>query len=197
MFTPITEVIRRPIKMGVAQIDHITLTQDRIFLDNLRAIRNGTPFMQVSPGKYCRLLIRGRLVMSDTQMERRTNGSFVLAAKGHVLLFGLGIGLVLPPVLKKPEVISVTVVEKEPDVIGLVANKHKHRKLTVVQGDAETYEPTQRFDTIYIDIWPELCTDSLEQMAALKKRYRKWLNRPGWIACWSEPELRALKRRGW
>lgn len=197
MFTPVTEIIRRRMRRGDVQIDHVTLTQDRIFLDNLRAIRNGTPFMQVRPGKYCRLIIRGQLVMSDTQMEQRTNAPFIMCAKGSVLIGGLGIGLVLSPLLKRECVTSITVIEKEQDVISLVAKKYKHKKLSVVCDDVESHEPDQKFDTIYMDIWPDLNTDNLEQMNKLKRRYRKYLNKFGWIGCWSETELRVLKRRGW
>lgn len=197
MFTPVHQIIKRKAKLGDVVVEHIDLTYERLMLDNLRYIRDGNHFMCCSPGRYTRLVIRNQLVMSDTQMERRTNAPFIMVAKGHVLIGGLGIGLVLPPLLGKNEVLSVTVIEKEQDVIGLVAKKYRHPKLTVAHADATTYEPTQKFDTIYMDIWPDLNTDNLQQMTALKLRYRKWLNKRGWIGCWSETELRSMKRRGW
>lgn len=197
MFTPIHKVIKRKASKGDVRIEHIELTHGRIFLDNLRYLRDGKSFMCVAPGRYTRLIIRNQLVMSDTQMEQRTNREFVIAAHGHVLIAGLGLGLILPPILKKENVLSVTVIEKEQDVISLVAQKHRHRKLTVCNGDAFSYEPSGKFDCIYLDIWPDINTDNLKAMTTLKKRYRRWLNKDNqskWIGCWPERELRAIKR---
>lgn len=189
-----TEILK-PCSRGEVSVSHIELTQSDVMLSNLLAIMDGVDFMVARPGKYARLHIRGELVMSDTQMEQRTNREFVCAANGAVLIGGLGIGLVLPPILAKPQVHSVLVVEKEPDVINLISESFRNKKLTVVLGDVHTYEPQQKFDTIWLDIWPNICTDNLPEMVKLKRRYLKWLNGSGWIGCWSEHELRKLKRR--
>lgn len=199
MYTDMVSIVE-PRKKGVAVVDHIELTESMILLSNIRALRDGLSFDVVQPGKYARLIVNGQLVMSDTQMERITNRPFMMRAHGDILIGGLGIGLILPGVLKKEDVRSVTVIEKERDVIDIIHPQHKHPKLKVVHGDVFTYEPERKFDVIYLDIWAKRDIDNLPEMAALKRRYRKWLNKENpsrWIGCWFEDYLKALKRRGW
>lgn len=187
---------------GNAHVDHITLRKHQIFLDNLRYLRDGMSFMRVEPGKYARLCTGRGLEMTDTQMEWRTNAQFILRAHGDVLIAGLGIGLVLVPLLKKKEVKSIQVVELNEDVIKLVSPHFKHKKLTVVHGDIETHRKQingHKFDTIYFDIWPDINTDNLEQMKHLCGMYRGALNRTNpsaTIDCWTRDILRAMKRQG-
>jgi len=64
----------------------------------------------IRPGRYARLHVGHVLMMSDTDMERRSNVQVVQQARGHVLIAGLG--MILHPILAKPEVTRVTVVEK-------------------------------------------------------------------------------------
>ena len=91
-------------------------------------------------------------------MELRTNREFIWKAKGHVHINGLGLGVVLLAVLMKPEVESVTVVEKSKDVINLVAPSFAHFKnLTIIHDDALTYKPPakKKFGAVWHDIWNE------------------------------------------
>lgn len=64
---------------------------------------------------YVRLFdkMKKQVVMSDTPMEKHTNQEFLDAAHGDVLIAGLGIGLIVMPLLDDPEITSITVVEKE------------------------------------------------------------------------------------
>lgn len=188
--------------VGSAKVEHFKLTKDRIFLDNLRYLRDGMNFMQVDPGHYAKLVTERGLEMSDTQMEWRTNLPFLRAAHGRVLIAGLGIGMVLVPLLKKKEVKSIQVVELNNDVIKLVSPHIKHQKLEVVHGDIEAHRNEingHKFDTIYFDIWPDINTDNLVQMTRLRRMYRSALNKSNpsaWIGCWTQDILRVLKRHG-
>lgn len=58
--------------------------------DNYRAIYRD----QIPVGTYVVLRQSGQVVMSNTPMEKRTNDEFVENAHGHVLIGGLGIGMV-------------------------------------------------------------------------------------------------------
>ena len=69
--------------------------------------------MGISAGRYVKLSHKGKCVMSDTDMEKRTNSSFVINAHGKVLIGGLGIGLILLAVQDKAEVEKITVIEKK------------------------------------------------------------------------------------
>ena len=87
---------------------------ERFFIDknNFSAIISG-----ISPGTYVRLLHKGSCVMSNTSMEKRTNADFCIHAHGDVLIGGLGIGMIVLAIQDKPEVKSITVIEKNQEVV--------------------------------------------------------------------------------
>lgn len=156
------------------------------------AIRGGRGY--VPPGTYTRLTHRGCLVMSDTPDEMRDHLPIVRAACGHVLINGLGLGMVLGAVLAKPEVEAVAVVEIDPDVVELVAPHYASPRVTIHQADALTWRPPAgvRFGAVWHDIWPDICVDNLADMTRLKRRYAK---RTDWQGCWSEHQTRREIRR--
>jgi hypothetical protein len=134
---------------------------------------------------YVRLVKKGEgIMMSDTPMERNTNYEFLVSANGDVLIFGLGLGLVVLPLLSDDGIKSITVVELYQDLIDVVqpilkAHDEKN-KLTVIQGDAYNFDISkfnQKFDTIYFDIWIDICSDDYESHKTLKRKYRKLLNK--------------------
>lgn len=135
---------------------------------------------------YIRLMTKlGDIMMSDTPMERNTNYSFIQKANGDVIIFGLGLGLVILPLLKKKNVKSILVVELYQDLIDLVEPILKKQevdsKLTIVQGDCfdfHTKIPKERkFDTIYGDIWASIDTENYKEMKVLTKNWKNRLNR--------------------
>lgn len=139
--------------------------------------------------------------MSDTPMERRTNLDFVKNATGDVLVAGLGIGFALLPVLRKPDVRSLTVIELHQDVIDLVephlrtAAADGGGKLTVLCSDIFDFKPAknQRWDVVYFDIWPDKCTDNLPDMTRLHRRFA--MRKRYWMGSWSHKELVVRLRR--
>jgi hypothetical protein len=190
---------------GSTIIRHMVVDERHAHLENLRHIFNGNPYwLHVEPGQYVKLIVDGSVMMSDTPMERRTNRVFVHNAQGDVLIGGLGIGL-LPATLtrgaiarapgSKWPVTSITVLEKNPDVIAMVAPYIKHDLIRIIEGDVFTWKPDrgQRFDSIYMDIWPSISPDNAPEMRKLKQRYRNWLNQKNpwrFIACWQEDYIR-------
>jgi hypothetical protein len=182
---------------GVARVEHFTVDErTAAFLaveshdDSIRA------------GTYARLFIRDELVMSDTWMERLSNWDVVCLAHGQVLIAGLGLGMILPPLLAKRAVTSVTVVEIERDVIDLVqpafASQVNAGRLELVNADIRTWDPPRRarYDTIYFDIWPTISVANLPEIEALHRRYRPRLA-PGeaaWLGSWQYERLRMERR---
>lgn len=124
--------------------------------------------------------------MSDTHAEKADHLTAVRNAKGIVLINGLGIGMVLNAVLLKPEVEKAFVVEKSADVIAL-SGKHYEKKfgdrVQIIQDDALQFQPPKgiKFGVVWHDIWDYICSDNLEQMKQLHRRYGR---RAEWQGSW-------------
>lgn len=130
----------------------------------------------VPAGTYTRLMRGNTVVMSDTPDEWRDHCGFVAVAEGRVLVAGLGIGMVVRALLRKPEVTHVTVVELSPEVIGLTAPHLKALygdKLEVVQGDILEWKPPKdaRWDCGWYDIWDDITSENLDDMKRLHRRF--------------------------
>ena len=139
------------------------------------------------PGVYTRLLRGQHCVMSDTSAEMRDHYGAVINAKGHILLNGLGIGMLLKGCLKKPEVTKATVIEIAPDVIALVGPHYTDPRVEIIRADAYAYQPPKgvRYGMVWHDIWSDICSDNLEGM---KKLHRKYGRRADWQGSWCRYE---------
>lgn len=154
----------------------------------LRAMIKGRGY--VPPGIYTQLTCHGRIIMSDTPDERRDHYAPVFRAEGHVLINGLGIGMVLAAALKKPEVIKATVVEIDPDVIALVGPFYlADSRVQIIAASAFDYQPPkgEKYGMVWHDIWEHICGDNLPEMTKLKRKYGR---RADWQGCWCEHETR-------
>lgn len=145
----------------------------------------------IPPGRYTRLSnSREACFMSDTPAEYRDASYFIACATGHVLVSGLGLGMVIKALLLKSDVDSITVVELEADVIALVADHYADTRLRVVHGDAYRWKPDRRFDWAWHDIWADVSTDDLPDMARLCRHYAKAMTHPGRQMVWGRHLLR-------
>lgn len=191
-----------PGSKGDVSITHFEVGERDAAFSRMREAATGGREQAVRVGKYVRLTVNGTLMMTDTQMEQRTNMDLLHAARGNVLIAGLGIGMVLPPVLQKPEVDTVLVVEKSQDVIDLVGPHLEQRfedRLFIFQGDIFTWtpEPSWSFDVIYFDIWPTITADNLSEMEDLRESFEPYLKPKGWMGSWCERECSMHSRRRW
>lgn len=156
-------------------------------LQNLRYIRDGIPECVVSPGEYVGLFNEDGLVMSNTQLEYRTSRAFVARANGRVLVSGLGLGMLIRPLLARSEVTSLTVLEIERDVIALVAPFYAdcEPRLNIVHADALSWSAArgERFDCAFHDIWPSFGPGYLDKYRSIKLHHRRWAKRQ---ECWPE-----------
>lgn len=187
---------------GEVKVEHFEISEDEARFGNLRASMRRDYDAVVRPGRYVKLVVGGQLMMSDTPMERRTNIDFARNVKGRVLIAGLGIGMILHKLEEKPEVTEVVVVEKYPEVVSLVGPT-VGPKVKVVTADIFEWKPAkgEKFDTIYADIWPDICTDNLKEITRFKRRFCRYLAPGGWLGAWCEDRLRSQLRRerraGW
>jgi hypothetical protein len=182
-------------EIGIARLEHFEITKNE---SKLSAMRGGLSYCP--EGQYARLTVGGVLMMSDTRMEHGSNYDALRHANGKVLISGLGMGMITVPICQKEEVESVLVLEKSQDVIDLIGPHIAHPKLTVVQADIFEWKPPkgEKWDTIYHDIWPDICEDNLKEIATLKQKFarrRNTTNPKSWHGAWMEDHLRAERRR--
>jgi hypothetical protein len=183
------------VEKGVAKIIKFELSESEARMGNMHSVMEGESWLfHVKPGKYVKLLVNGQSMMSDTDMERRSNFDFIHNANGHVLIAGLGIGLIIKAIINQPKIKSITVIEKYQDVIDLVGPKFNHPKLKIVCADIFEWlpEPGTKYDTIYFDIWPDICEDNYEEIKQLHARARKYKSDICWVDSWMHTFL--LKR---
>lgn len=133
--------------------------------------------------EFTRLMRGSTLVMSDTPAEMRDHFEPVFQARGSCLLNGLGIGMVLKAILKKPDITDVTVVELSQDVIDMVAPYYTDSRVEFVCSDAMDYQPPKgkRYQMVWHDIWDYICSDNLPEM---HKLHRKYGRRTDWQGSW-------------
>lgn len=229
---PLMQSVLKPGKCGDASVTHFTVTEKDADSFNLSLIFSaGSRGQQIDPGKYVRLHVGGstvdNLMMSDTPMERRSNWEIRRAAHGRVLIAGLGIGMILHPILdpkrtsrrfnaweQLPSVEHVTVIENNLHVIKLVKPSLERYggRLEIIHASIFDVDPKVfltagnggKFDTVYFDIWPTCSQDNLPEIAKLHQRWKSRLNRggptPPFMSSWQVERLRSLRaedQRSW
>lgn len=116
------------------------------------------------------LRIPGELVMCDMPDELDTHLDFMLHAHGDVLITGLGLGCVARGCRANPLVRSVTVIERDRDVLRLVA-PYLPEGIKLVHADALRWadvlksQPLVReFDCAWHDLWSDPDDDEAKHL---------------------------------
>lgn len=119
----------------------------------------------------------GREWMAIKPNEIETSQDAVNRAKGKTITFGLGLGYFAYMASLKPEVESVTIVERDQDVICLFEQfilpqfEYKY-KIKVVLADAFEYAslqmPAEDFDFAFVDLWHDV-SDGLNLFLRMKE----------------------------
>ena len=157
----------------------------------------------ISNGTYVKLEKRGSIIMSDTDMEKRTNYQFCNNAHGDVLIGGLGIGMIVLAIQDNPMVDSITILEKYPEVIQLVGEQLPlNKKVQIVNADVFEWKPSKgrKFDCIYMDIWDYINSGIYsEEMLPLIRKYAHYLtpkkvNPNSFVTCWCKKEAKNNER---
>ena len=115
-------------------------------------------------------------VMQDTTHEYAEHQPLWDGATGDVLISGLGIGMVNHKLIEHPNVRSVTIVEKNQEVIDLVWNHcPKDDRFFIVRADIDTWIPPEgsHWDYAWFDTWigDNSINDQHEYNQMLMNRY--------------------------
>lgn len=95
-------------------------------------------------------------IMQDTTHEYREHQELWDGATGDVLIGGLGIGLVNQKLIDYPNITSITIVEKNQEVIDLVwQHVPKDSRFTLIHADIDTWAPPENSHWHYgwFDTW--------------------------------------------
>ncbi|MCG8455233.1 MAG: hypothetical protein MI919_03060 [Holophagales bacterium] len=162
-------------------------------LPEARAARDARPqWARNAPGVYRRLRVGNQVMMTDTYDEWWTQRRGIAEAcrrGGHVLVTGLGLGVVVESMLATPgsRVERITVLEASADVIALVAPQLQRchaGRLEIVNADAFEWRPPAgvRFTVGWHDIWPSPYMESnLPEMRRLEGHYAPFCD---WQGFW-------------
>lgn len=144
-----------------------------------------TPFDMEYPALHQFIGNKWVVWMSGSPLECLSMKSHAQRASGHMLIGGLGLGILAWLCAAKPLVKSVTVVELQKEVIDLVGPVVGHPKIHIIQGDVRQHiqDTKSKYDFISLDIWPGIGRAALEAFDA--KRYASQsLNRGGVVRTW-------------
>jgi hypothetical protein len=102
------------------------------------------------------------------------------------------LGCYLQCILKKEEVRHVDVVEIDETLLGMMYKYFVTERVTFHHADAFTkkWEKGEKWDVVWHDIWPTICSDNLQEMTALKRKFGR---RCKWQGCWGEEYSRYLR----
>lgn len=187
-------------QVGDVKVSRFEVSPSQSSMSFLGGRGRGTP-----SGTYTGLYRRGALWMSDTPDERRDHAVMLRRAEAiaaeRVLVNGLGIGMVLGALMAMESVRHVDVVEIDPDVIALVGPHYEAmaeaagKTVAIHEADAYTIQwPSgTTWDCAWHDIWRDLCTDNLPQMAKLHRRYGR---RVQWQGSWGHELLERHRAAG-
>ena len=93
-------------------------------------------------------------IMDDSDAEAQHAYNFLSAATGDVLLAGLGLGMVLQPLLENNSVTSITIIEKFQEVIDLISSHTPQSdKIRIIKDNIYTWTPDKDFDVAWFDSW--------------------------------------------
>ncbi len=136
---------------------------------------------------YPSILENGREWMLITPNEIETMDKVINESEGHVLTYGLGLGYFAYMSSLKEEVIDVTIIEKDNNIIELfnkyILPQFKYKnKIKIIKEDAFTFakEYPFNYDFVFADIWHDP-SDGIELYLKFKKLekeniiYRYWI----------------------
>ena len=194
---PYVQNIKVNAKLGKYQLRNIEyepyqlFAYDDIYLDSYKEYSRIGYFTSKFP--YLALTEGNNVWMSLNPNEIETMKPYIKKGKGNVLVLGLGMGYVPYMMSLKDEVKSITIVEKDKEIIelfkkALLPQFVNKNKIKIIEDDAISYlNKNNKYDYIFADLWhdPE---DGLSLFVQLKRINKN-------IDCWLEVSLYQMLRR--
>lgn len=136
--------------------------------------------------KEIQLVTKGLCWMSNVTHEKETHEEFERLAKGQILIGGLGLGYASILVRDKKEVEQIDFMEKEKEVIELVADHIRHPKVNVFKFKASQYLSfcKKKYDLVFFDFFPDDPCFFPQEIKILKDLARNVLKPNGEVLFW-------------
>lgn len=116
----------------------------------------------------------GEIVATNHPEETGRYESFVRRASGRVLLLGLGLGMMVNALLRKPEVEGITVFEVDPEIAAWGQEQFYGERVEILCRDAWCPMEMQ-FDCGFASIWNRWHPDIWPEMDRIRRLYRPYL----------------------
>lgn len=153
---------------------------------------------RIPQGNYIMLYVGCSIMMSDTPAEIDDMYSIFNKIKNKkskkILIAGLGLGIVTKLISMIDSVKKITVVEYSQDIIDLVSPYLKSEidlgKIEIIHSDIHNFEPSIKYNAVWLDIWDSIGLDNKEDMIMLKQKFKKHTTVKGPVLCWSENLLK-------
>ncbi len=122
---------------------------------NMEGVRGYDYFTVKKPIPITSLIVDGETWMVDDPLHWYGMQDLAKAARGRVLVAGLGLGLVIHGLEENEAVTAIDVVEIDEDVIDLITPLIKMKKTRIINDDfwRYLYETEETYDTFILDIW--------------------------------------------
>jgi len=118
------------------------------------------------------------IIMSDSEFELDDQEEFLSSNPyGHIVIGGLGLGVIVDRLLKRREVLSIEVIEIDTDVIDLIEEKfYLNKKVSIICGDARSYDFSKlekNPNYVFLDIWDGDDGDSYKERVSAKQYWEQ------------------------
>lgn len=128
----------------------------------------------------------GKLLMSDSNSMLKICKPYLDAFNGEVLISGMGLGVLILPLLNDVTITKIDIVEKDLDIINYVYNNRLENldisnKINVINEDIFTFTTTNNYDYILLNHWVTPDNNTLSEVSSLQSKFTSNLKENGGI----------------
>ena len=126
----------------------------------------------------------GDLIMSNHNLMLKICKPYLDEFNGEVLISGMGLGVLILPLLNDVTITKIDIVEKDLDIINYVytnrlENLDVSNKINVINEDIFTFAPTNNYDYILLNHWSTPDNNTLSEVSLLQSKFTNNLKENG------------------
>lgn len=134
----------------------------------------------------CLLDSAGEFIMSNSNAMLKIYKPYLDEFNGEVLISGMGLGVLILPLINDDTVTKIDIVEKDLDIINYVyTNRIKNldisNKINVINDDIFTFTTTNNYDYILLNHWVKPDDITLTEVSSLQSKFTNNLKENGTI----------------